>query len=159
MAGNRGNFFCGAALGAAAGFVRDRGLGPRAHLPARSPRTVAALPSAPATVKVGCRLPSLSPAKGGSRVGTLPAPFCRAPEASSPAGRRHCRAASPWPGSAGRRAGHGQTPPWPPGGREAVQGSATLLPPPSTRPVASSAPLRPRAPGQMGETAEKRKFS
>lgn len=84
MAGNRGNFFRGAALGAAAGFVRDRGLGPRAHLPARSPRTVAAFPSALAPGKVGCRLPSLSPGKGGSGAGMLPAPFCRAPQASSP---------------------------------------------------------------------------
>lgn len=62
VAGNRGNFFRGAALGAAPGFVSDRGLGPRAHLPARSPRTAAAFLSALAPVKVGCRLPSLSPA-------------------------------------------------------------------------------------------------
>lgn len=111
VAGNRGNFFRGAALGAAAGFVSDRGLGPGAHLPARFPRTVAAFPSALAPAKVGCRLPSLSPVKRGSGVGMLPDPFCRVPQASSPAGRWLCQAASPRLGSAGRRAGEGQTPP------------------------------------------------
>lgn len=139
VAGNRGNFFRGAALGAAAGFVRDRGLGPRADSPARSPRTVAAFPSAQAWMKVGCRLPSLSPAKADSGIGMLPAPFCRPPQAPSPAGQWLCQAASPCLGGAGRRAGEGQTPLWSPAGGKRCEAAQLLY----LRPALTLSLLRP----------------
>lgn len=163
-AGNRGNLFRGAAPWAATGFVRDRGLGPRAPLPARSPRTAAAFLSVrPRRGSVPAAL-SQSRDKDGSGAGLLAALFCRALPASPHGAGGPARRFSPG-GECGQAGwyrpepGRDETRRGDPVGGEQRGGAQPLSFCTSRpRPSGPSAPLFPPAPGELGETAEKRKF-
>lgn len=161
---NRGNLFRGAAPSAATGFVRDRGLGPRAPLPARSPRTAVPFPSVrPRRGRVPAALSS-SRDKDGSGARLLAAPFCWAPPASphgagGSASRFSAAGACGQAGWSRPELGRDETRRGGPVGGEQRGGTQLLyLCTPRSRPCSPSAPLFPPVLGETGETAEKRKF-
>lgn len=176
-AGNRPNFFRGAAPpphpGAAAGLCSRSRAGAAGSAPRPLPAGSGRLPLRPGPGGgwgAGRELPSRSPGeKGGSRAGLLPAPFCRAPPASppraggsanrfSPAGERRQAGLAPAqsPGDTGplgaaRRAGSiaGQ-----PGSSPSAR-APPRPPPPLLQPLSSLRPRESRAKPRKRESFSK----
>lgn len=156
-AGNRGNFFLGAAPALPRALFAIVGWG--RGLP--SQWAAAVLPSAPAPAQRGCRLPFRSPGeKGGSRAGLLPPPpsppppFLPGAPSLSPAGRSSPAGERRQAGWTRRRARARPDPSGRPGGRGAWRGSPAPLPRPS--PCRSFGPSPPFGAGTAGRNGGKR---